>query len=365
MRQLADDLVVDRRDDVVAVVLKPQHRLGQKVTGDGLGDVLGQLPAVGLDLAPSPAEPTVGGPVGQPAGFDARVEVGKPPPARQLGEQEVAFALERDRASGEGVALLADRVRRGFLQPVPEADDLRVRLAPLHLDGVGGFVLDGDAVRLGHRLKRADTAAVAQRENGHLADLALVLVLRRDGAAVDPRGRVAVDVAAIAEHIERPLLVSEPRQHAGFDGAEVGHQQAVAFVGHDHPAQAGRQRRHRVAVQRLQQASVPVAEQFDAVVGVAERRPGEVLRLEAAASPAPGLGAVIPEQAAGAVAFAGQVQHRQVLRRAGLTQRLPDPQHLGHRGRQLGVSQRGQHGALVVSLQRVAVALRPRHDAGA
>ena len=116
------------------------------------------------------------------------------------------------------MALVPHSVLRRFLQRIPEPHDLLVRLAPRHLDLVGVLVRHHDAIRLGHRLERADTALVAQRENGHLADLTLVLVVGRDLAVVDSAGRVAVDVPAVAEHVERALLVGQPRQNAGFDG---------------------------------------------------------------------------------------------------------------------------------------------------
>ena len=184
------------------------------------------------------------------------------------------MTFECDRPSLKRMATVNHSVLRCFFQRVPEPRDVPVRFTPLDLDVVGHLVGDLDAVRRSHRLECTDAALVAQRQHGDLADLAFFLVGLGDGATVDARRGVAVDALATGEHVQRRLLTSEPRQDAGFDCVEVGHQQAVAGGRHDHRPQGRGQRHHRVAVQDLQQFRVAVFEELHAVVGVVERRAG-------------------------------------------------------------------------------------------
>ena len=51
---LDDDLVVHRKDDRIARSLEREHGVDQEFAGESRGHVLGQLPAIGRDLAPLP-----------------------------------------------------------------------------------------------------------------------------------------------------------------------------------------------------------------------------------------------------------------------------------------------------------------------
>ena len=46
------------------------------------------------------------------------------------------------------------------------------------------------------------------------------------------RGRCFIDFAVCAENFKPPLLVSQPRYDAGFDGGEIGVDQDIAGSSH-------------------------------------------------------------------------------------------------------------------------------------
>ena len=50
-----------------------------------------------------------------------------------------------------------------------------------------------------------------------------VFTVLHDGDFEHLAGSVAVDVAAVSEHVQYPLLMGEPCADAGLDGTEVGY----------------------------------------------------------------------------------------------------------------------------------------------
>ena len=120
-------------------------------------------------------------------------------------------------------ALFLDGQRRRLLVFSPKVHDLRGRPAPSVNDALDLVLRDCPV--LVHGLDRADPAAVPQRQ---LSDLALlpkvgVAPVLFDRHLEHLAGGRAVNVAAVAEYVEPPVLVCQPRDHACLDGREVRH----------------------------------------------------------------------------------------------------------------------------------------------
>ena len=122
----------------------------------------------------------------------------------------------------------------GVLHLRPEADDVRVGLAPLAYQR-RQFLFREPHLQRAHGRQRADRAAVAEGEFGDLPLLPQVAVLAvlLDGHMEHLRSAGTVDVPAALKHFQPPLLAREPGDDARFDGAEVRDDEAAARAGNE------------------------------------------------------------------------------------------------------------------------------------
>ena len=225
---------MDVHHDVIAQSCDPLHGYGQAVSGDGLGDVLDQLAAVGLSLSPLlgflidshvddvlAAVPRVHLQVGVP--------VAELPAAGQLDEQVAVDVAEGDAVLQSDGAVFFDDCPGRHLAVAPELHHAGVGPPPLVHDALELVLRDGAA--LVHALHGADAALVAAGQNCDLSFLAEVAVgsVLFHGHVVHHGGGLAIDVLALPESLQGPFLAGDPRQHAGLDGREVRDNEAAAF----------------------------------------------------------------------------------------------------------------------------------------
>ena len=163
-----------------------------------------------------------------------------------------------------------------------------------------------------HRRQRSDASVVAERQRGDLA----VEAPRLRSLPVEvehSRSGLDVDVAPVAERLERPLLSSEPRHDAGLDGGIVHH------------GERPDQRRPHQLLQRLR-VRARAHRQVEAggvLLGDGlELSAGQVVELDAPACPAPGVRPEEAELPAQAAVLRSVSQDRQVLGRGGQGQLL-------------------------------------------
>ena len=182
-----------------------------------------------------------------------------------------------------------------------------------------------------------------------LADLPLVLVdivgLDAEGLAVRQLVQVgAGPLIEVAEGLELPLLVGQPRLHPALDVGQVGHHQLAALGRHDAATDGRAGQLHHVVGD---QVGAPRLERRDALLDdrLLERGPGQVLGLEEPPGPAASARRAVELQGAAQAAIsAGAPAQHLVLAGAGgaglqphreqLTQRRVDvrAQQLFHRG---------------------------------
>ena len=143
-------------------------------------------------------------------------------------------------------------------------------------------------------------------------------------------GRGAVDVAALAEGVEHPLLAGEPGQHPRLDRAEVAHREGPAIARDEGRADELRQGVRHALVAELQHLQVAVLEGLAGEVEVGDVVLREVLQLDEPSGPAAGPRALELEQAPDAVVGADAVEHRLVLGVGGLAQLRADVEDAQH-----------------------------------
>ena len=141
-----------------------------------------------------------------------------------------------------------------------------------------------------HRLHSSDAAAVAE---GELCDLPLLSEVSVSAVLLDRHlehsgGRRAVYIAPVPEDIEPPVLVREPRDHAGLDRGEVRHDEAVPLGRDKSGADELREDLRGFPVEELERLEVPGRDDLASEVEVGDMVLREVLQLNDPARPAPG-----------------------------------------------------------------------------
>ena len=101
-------------------------------------------------------------------------------------------------------------------------------------------------------------------------------------------GRGAVDVTAICKDLLTPDLTGKPRQHSGFDGREVRHDELAAFLRHKGCPDQLRERVRHILVEHLHRVEVTGADQTTGLSQIREMVLRQVLHLNNAASPSTG-----------------------------------------------------------------------------
>ena len=97
------------------------------------------------------------------------------------------------------------------------------------------------------------------------------------------RRRCAVQVFSILESIQHPLFLRLPCENAGFDGAEIGHDELAALFGYEHRADELREDVRGVAVDALDHIEAPHLHQIPCLLQRGNVVLGEVLQLDVAA----------------------------------------------------------------------------------
>ena len=377
--RLAHDFVVDVEHDGVAPLFKAQDGLGQEVAAHGLRHVFGQEPAVDVGELPLPRDAVdrhvvdliLRRPPGRGLGLEPGVGVAQRPAGGQAAPQEVAPAFERHlppgRSGGEGLARAQDGGHGGLLQVIPILDDSRVGLAPGLLDLFSPFVGNLDAVAPSHGLERAHASLVPQGQDGHLADLPLVLGHVGHGLAVDARRRVLVDFSVPPEDFQDALLAGQPGQAPGLDGREVGGDEVMPRLGSDHPPQAvGHDGHGRAVAQGDHRGGVGLGQEpehaFDGVL--LQLGTGHVVRLNLPPGPAAGGGAVVLHGEAHPAVLGRRGEHRLELGRAGLGRLLARLQGLPDGLRRVVRAKESGHVGLGHASRDDALGAHPRRQGG-
>ena len=128
------------------------------------------------------------------------------------------------------------------------------------------------------------------------------------------RGRGAVNIAAIAEHVQHPVLGCYPGNHTRLYGGEVAHVQYVAGRGYKGRAYQLTQYLRDVGVVQLKVLQVAGPHQCAGIADVGQVVLGQVLHLHQPPRPAPRpCGAIELEQAVDASVIADTVQHGLIL----------------------------------------------------
>ena len=178
----------------------------------------------------------------------------------------------------------------GSLQATPQPDNVPVRSAPL----IDNALKDGLAAQrvATHSAQRPHAAVVAEGKDGHLT-------LLTAHPAAHTVGRLHVDVPALRERLQRPLLARQPGDHARLNRAIVAHRERP----HEEWADEGLQ---GLGVGTETQVQV---EDSRVLSGLGrEARARQVLELEAPARPPPGVRTEEAEAAAQALVGVRRVE---------------------------------------------------------
>ena len=223
---------------------------------------------------------------------------------------------------------------------------------------VSGNPLDGNFTPIGqHELPLRDASDLRLLADSALLALAALLALR--ASRDDPLLRYAqhglggglVNLPGAPELGLDPLLPGERAEHAGLDRVVVAHHEDVA-LGRDQAGPHG-------ALGDARCVSACGPEQQAPAICVACFVPGEILRLDASARLAPGVGAVEPEGPADAPVPAALLERRLMLRHAGQRGVALELQDLGHVRWAARVGQRFLAGLLRQRQHRVALVVQP------
>lgn len=119
-----------------------------------------------------------------------------------------------------------------------------------------------------------------------------------DGNPKHGTGALAVDVAAVLEHVQSPLFAGEPRDDTGFDGAEIRHDKPASGLGDEGRADQLCQDIWNGIVQHTDSVIIACAYQRSGLIQVRKLVSHEILDLYEPASPSSGsIGSVELQQA--------------------------------------------------------------------
>ena len=97
--------------------------------------------------------------------------------------------------------------------------------------------------------------------------------------------RCAVEVFPILKSIQHPLFLRLPCEDAGFDGAEIGHDELAALFGHEHCADELRKNIRGVAVDAFHHVKAAHLHQIPRLLQRGDMVLREILQLYAAPGP--------------------------------------------------------------------------------
>ena len=267
------------------------------------------------------------------------------------------------------MAGLDDRHRRRF-ERIPEVHNALIGIPP-----AGNYVRQvvfWDAhFQSAHCDERTGAALITQRQFSDLALLpqgvfgvALLNFFQRDAEHLARRR--LVDFAVGPEHFQPPLLSREPRDDAGFDGAEVSVHQLVAFGRHERRAdELGQGIRHG-AVEEPQLVLLLVPDGLTSQRELPDVGAREILNLHETARPAAcAVGSVELKQPSYPAIGAHSGLDSVVLLGAGLTQLLPDFKHpVSRAGHSVAFQHSGNRVFPQISDGRVSGLFQPRRELG-
>ena len=137
----------------------------------------------------------------------------------------------------------------------------------------------------------------------------------------------AVDILPVGEHPLPPILTSQPRDYAGFDGREVGDEKGVAGTRYKSRAdQLGKRIRGRI-VEHTHRVIIPGADDGTRLFQIGHLVLGQILKLNIPASPASSSSAVELKASAYTPIGADRRFHSLILFDGALRQLLPENKH--------------------------------------
>ena len=304
------------------------HGLCEAVSRCCLDDVLGQLPAVGLNPAPfvgflvDAAVLEAG--VSEAVSAWLHIRVADEPSARESDGHRGSVHGQGECANVEGLLRHADLLRGG-LELTPEGDYVWVGFAPLSYY-VGLFVPGEPLALAAHLVEGVYSAAVSQCEDCNLSLLAEVAV---QAVFLDRHFEhiaccSAVDVTAVPEDFEDPFLACHPRYYSGLDGAEIADGEGLSFRGYKCSSDELAQDVGYVAVAHLDELHVSVQQCLPCKVQIVDVVLRQILHLDEPSGPATSPGSVELGDSAGAPVGSGDGLHRGVFLAACLPQLVPD-----------------------------------------